>query len=389
MTPLRVAVIADYLEEGWPSMNLVAETIAATLQGQSGVQAELIRPPMPLRLQSVLGERGRNPDRLLARFWSYPQSVARLAKNFDVFHITDHSYSQLVHALPPGRCLVTCHDIDTFRCLLDPASDITSVPRPWWFRRMAAHILNGLRKAGHVACVSQSTANELRQTQWIEESRLSVIPNGVNEEYFGPVAPAQRQWSEDWLRQKGIASCPLLLHVGSTIERKRIDVLLEAFAAARYQLPNLQLLRVGGAFTPPQAALAERLGLLGAIHNFPFLDRSQLQALYCQASLVVQPSSYEGFGLPVAEAQASGAVVLASDIPVLREVGGDAAFFCPVGDIPQWSRQIIDLIELGTKDPARWQACRSASQHSARRFRWGEVANSLVYRYQYLAGLMG
>jgi glycosyltransferase involved in cell wall biosynthesis len=385
MKPLRVAIIADYLEEGWPSMNLVAETIAATLLQRPGIQSELIRPPMPHRLQSLLGERGRNPDRLLARFWSYPQTVARLASSFDVFHVTDHSYSQLVHALPPGRCLVTCHDIDTFRCLLDSASE----PRPWWFRRMAAHILQGLRKAGHVACVSQSTANELRQAQWIEDSRLSVIPNGVNEEYFGPVAPAQRQWAEDWLVQKGIASCPLLLHVGSTIERKRIDVLLESFAAARHQLPDLQLLRVGGAFTPVQAALAERLGLTPAIHNFPFLDRSQLQALYCRASLVVQPSSYEGFGLPVAEAQASGAVVLASDITVLREVGGDAAFFCPVSDVPSWGRQIVDLIQLGTKDPARWQACRSASQHSARRFRWGEVANSLVDRYQYLAGLMG
>ena len=70
----------------------------------------------------VLGRRPwfRNADRLLNRFVNYPRYLRQHASEFDVFHIVDHSYAQLVHELPAARTVVTCHDLDTFRCLLDP-----------------------------------------------------------------------------------------------------------------------------------------------------------------------------------------------------------------------------------------------------------------------------
>jgi len=49
---------------------------------------------------------------------------------FDLFHLVDHSYSQLIHDLPPGKAVITCHDLDTFRCVLEPASAASAlVPR--------------------------------------------------------------------------------------------------------------------------------------------------------------------------------------------------------------------------------------------------------------------
>src|SRR5262249_58441189 len=96
-----------------------------------------------------------NADRLLNRFWDYPRLLGRLARRggFDLFHLVDHSYAQLVLALPPGRVVVTCHDLDAFRCLLEPGRE----PRPAWFRAMARRTLGGLRRAAFIACDSEAT----------------------------------------------------------------------------------------------------------------------------------------------------------------------------------------------------------------------------------------
>ena len=141
---------------------------------------------------------------------------------------------------------------------------------------------------------------------------------------------------------------PDLLHVGSTIPRKRIDLLLEIFAAMRRAYPGARLIKAGGGLRPEQTRQAEALGVADAIVTLPFFvpsERGILAAVYRRAALVLQPSDAEGFGLPVAEALACGATVLASDLPALREVGGDAAAYCPVGDIDAWTTAAAALLQ--------------------------------------------
>ena len=65
-----------------------------------------------------------NADRLLNRMWDFPRFARKQVSRFDVFHVCDHSYAQLVHALPAERTGVYCHDLDTFRCLLGPARNL-------------------------------------------------------------------------------------------------------------------------------------------------------------------------------------------------------------------------------------------------------------------------
>jgi glycosyltransferase involved in cell wall biosynthesis len=91
------------------------------------------------------------------------------------------------------------------------------------------------------------------------------------------------------------------------------------------------------------------------------VSRSDLAGLYRSASLVLVTSDAEGFGLPVAEALASGTMVVASDIPVLREVGGDAAVYAPVADVQMWTAKVIDHLVNPAADPDR-----------ASRLKWGE-----------------
>src|SRR5262249_36280105 len=130
---------------------------------------------------------------------------------------------------------------------------------------------------------------------------------------------------------------PILLHVGSHIPRKRIDVLVDVFAAVRARLPDVKLVQVGPTWSLELATRIDQLSVAGSVVQMRGLSRGQLAALYRRAAVVLVPSEAEGFGLPVIEALACGAPVVASDIPTLREAGGTAAVYCPVGDVPAWA----------------------------------------------------
>ncbi|CAN5784740.1 hypothetical protein BH23PLA1_BH23PLA1_00600 [soil metagenome] len=388
--PIRLALALDYEEEGWPSMDLVGEMIALGLADRhaGAVVAEPLRPAFRPRLTRWPGVCGlglaRNADRLLNRFRDYPRAVAdRLRRDrFDVFHVVDHSYSQLLHVLPADRTVVTCHDLDTFRCLLKPERE----PRPRWFRAMAGHILEGFRQASVVVCVSEATRRAILSHDLIPPDRLQVIPNGIPVEFSADPDPLADAEAARLLGPADPAGPLELLHVGTTIPRKRIDVLLEVVAEVRRQWPAALLVRAGGPLTEEQRRLASKLGLAGSIVELPRLDRRVLAAVYRRSALVLQPSEAEGFGLPVAEALACGADVLASDLEVLREVGGEAAAYRPVADVPAWAAAVGERLERRRSDPDARQALQAAGIERVAGFRWSTHVDRLVEIYRTLAG---
>src|SRR5258707_15211653 len=97
----------------------------------------------------------------------------------------------------------------------------------------------------------------------------------------------------------------------------------------------------------------------------PFLERKVLASVYRRAAVVLLPSDAEGFALPLVEAMACGRPVVASDLPVLREVGGDAAFYCSAPDANSWIQTACAL--LGGRDDRDRVRARTAW---AARFSW-------------------
>ena len=362
---IRLAVVRDFRAEGWPSMDLCADELIAHLP--PSVAAADVAPPFRRWLGWIPGLRraGFNADRVLNRHFLLPRVVRRAAKDADFVHIVDHTYAHLVSAGPPGRAGVYCHDLDAFRCLREPESE----PRPWWFRRLARRTLDGLRKAAIVFHNSASTGERLSALGLVLADRLVHAPLGVAPE-FSPNAAA--------IELPIAIRTPFLLHVGNNIPRKRLDVLLDVFAELRRRRNDLHLVQVGGPWPRELAEQIERLGIGGYLTQVHGFSRGQLAELYRRASAVLVTSDAEGFGLPVIEALACGTPVVASDLPTLREAGGAAIDYCPVGEIAAWTDAVTRVVTSS-------RISREERLSQAAKFSWREHGRIIADAYLRLA----
>lgn len=326
MDRIKLALLPDFVEEGWPSMELVATQLNQGLKShwKETFDSELLRPPFQSHftfLPSIV-------DRIINRFVTYPQFIRPRVNQFNLFHICDHSYAHLAHELPIGKFGVYCHDIDTFRSgkhLLKP---------------LTGKILSGLKKAEVVFYSTESVRKEILDRKLVQESKLIHAPYGVSEEFTPSIHENESQSDEKFL-----------LHVSSCIPRKRIDVLLKIFIEISKTYPQLNLIQVGGEWSTEHKDIIHSAGVESRIQQLKGLSRKELASLYRKCELVLLPSESEGFGIPVIESLACGAKVIASDIPVLREVGKDAVTYCPVGDISKWVAAIKSTLQDSNYGP--------------------------------------
>lgn len=361
---MRVALIFDYPEEQWHSMNLCAQMLLNHWRNDRTWQPDRICPSFQHRLTRFpkFGSRKAafNSDRLLNRFWDYPNYIKHMSAKFDVFHVCDHTYAQLVHELPAHRTGVYCHDIDAFRSIIEPQQE----PRPRWYRVMSQRILDGLQKAAIVFYSTQAVRQQIEQYQLADPARLVHAPLGIAPEF-----------SVDSEISVSIDD-PFIMHIGSCIPRKRIDVLLDVFSELNESYPELRLVKVGGDWTPEQQQQLDRLNIRSKIIHLHNLPTTTIAALYRQAEAVLVTSDAEGFGLPLIEALACGAIAVASDLPVLREVAGNAALYCPVGEISAWAKTIQAVLNHPSEAPDR-----TLRLDQARRYSWQTHADTIMQAY--------
>jgi glycosyltransferase involved in cell wall biosynthesis len=373
MVQKRLAIICDYLEENWHSMDLCAQMLCNHLQVEhsASIQSIQVSPTFNNRCQKIPGigkkQFAYNSDRLINRFWDYPQYLKNRVQDFDFYHIADHSYAQLAHVLPPERTGVYCHDIDAFRSLIEPEKE----PRPDWYQAMSRRILGGLQSCAVVFYSTAEVRKQIEHYQLVEPSRLVHAPYGIAPEFSINPEP-------DILAQ--IPKQPFILHVGSCIPRKRIDILLEVFARVRNVYPELQLVKVSGEWSASQQQQITQLNISDSIIHLQGLQRSTIAALYQQASVVLLTSETEGFGLPVIEALACGAIVVASDIPVLREVGQEGVIYCSMADVPVWAETVVQLLSNPITAPRL-----NLRLYQAQKYSWSNHAQIIAKSYLKLA----
>lgn len=213
------------------------------------------------------------------------------------------------------------------------------------FNRAALHQCLGQIDA--VACVSHSTLSRLKSTYpQLVLKRVQVVCNSV-EQAAPAIAETQ---AEDWERQ------PFLLCVAQHRRNKNIMLVLRVFERLLHNrqvdpLTRLIVIGIPGPETPSLLQFIAAAGLKQSVILMNGISDARLQRCYRNCSLLLAPSSVEGFGLPVAEALLAGCRVVCSDIPAFRELGGIHCHFVPLG--PQEVRAFAEAIRvaLGQKPP--------------------------------------
>jgi glycosyltransferase involved in cell wall biosynthesis len=246
-------------------------------------------------------------------------------------------------------------------------------------------------EADAVVCVSRATETAFLSAFPQARGRTHVVHHGVGAE-FKPAGEA----AVAAIRAKLGLHRHFLLFVGLLSTRKNLLVLLDAFAELARAHEELHLVLAG---LPSHgfeeiAAAVECHPFRARVRRPGFVADADLPALYSAAECLVFPSLSEGFGLPVLEAFACGTPVVASDLPVLREVGGDELAVAPAGDAAALARACGEVLArapaAGADDPARarriaragrftWDAAAAATLQAWRaaldRFRRGPRAN--------------
>jgi glycosyltransferase involved in cell wall biosynthesis len=266
--------------------------------------------------------------------WSVPRLLRRLQPRVAHF----------VHSLPlrvPCPAVLTVQDLSFER-------------EPSLMRRrdravFRAVVPRSVRRAARVLAISERTKRDLVELYRVPEEKIVVTPLGVD--------PAFRPGNDG----RGT----FLLFVGAIQDRK--DPLAAAAAASSLGLP---LVAVG---PEKDRGLAEQLRVAG-VDVRGYVPKEELARLYRDAAVLVLPSRYEGFGLPVVEAMASGTPVVAAPDEALREVAGDAAIFAP-------AEELAAGIELALADRDRLVA---AGLERARHFSWEETARRTLAVYREL-----
>lgn len=171
------------------------------------------------------------------------------------------------------------------------------------------------------------------------------------------------------------------LHVGTVEPRKNVPTLLAAWRLLRARGAHPPTLVLCGGFgwkaeeVRRDIAEAEREGW--AVH-LGYVGNAELAALYRGAELVALPSFYEGFGLPAIEALAAGAPLVASDLPVLREVAGDAALYAPPDRPDLWADRMGEVLA----DSGLREDLRTRERERAGRFDWHRAADETAKAFQ-------
>jgi glycosyltransferase involved in cell wall biosynthesis len=361
---MSLGVVQDFREENWVSMDFVAEMLLQ--QYNSTFADEVEARPILARFRRIAtapvamrnNPRALNADRLLNRYWGYPRYLRRHLPECARYHVVDHSYAQLTLELPADRTGVYLHDIDPFRCLVTPER----APASRLVRRLMRRVLRGVQRAAVVFYATAAARDEIVQHQLVDPQRLVWAPLGTAREYhYAPESPAISDFT-------GLPDdTPFLLHVGSCVPRKRIDIVLETFARLRSAHPNLHLLKIGGTWSKEHEAIIDRHQLRSAIVHRLEVARVDVARAYRRAAVVLFPSEREGFGLPVIEALACGAIVVASDIPPLLEVGGNAVDFCPLPDVDCYVATIDRVLRRPETAPSLATRLAQAGQFSWKR----------------------
>jgi glycosyltransferase involved in cell wall biosynthesis len=290
-------------------------------------------------------------------------------------HICDHSnaiYARSLHGLP---VVVTCHDLLAVRGGL---GEDTETPATVTGKLLQQWIVRGLESATVVACDSKATLRDAERLVPRDDGKpaLELITLGLSYPYrLLPAGQARARLEAFPAIRDG---APFVLHVGSNLRRKNREGVLRIFARCRESWNGL-LVFAGDPLSDSLHSLGQQLGVSDRILEVPNAANETFEALYNCATALLFPSTFEGFGWPIAEAHACGCPVLCADREPMTEVAGEAALVHRVEDEAGFAADLLRLTD--PEERARWSA---KALENAKRFSTERMISQYLKLYRSL-----
>ena len=362
---MRIAIDATALLLRSAGIKSVLYHWLQALQALAGSDAVVAYPPMP-----ELG--GLDQEGSVADRWPTLRGIVMAVANqrlglpfpqwctrgADVFHSSNQ-----VRTPPRGMKLTaTIHDMTCWK--MPELHTAANVAADWRYAKMV------LTRADGLIAVSEHSRRDALEVLGLAPERIVAIPNGVSEEYFRAVPK---------LRAK-----PYVLHVGTIEPRKNIDRLLDAWAMMRPELrAEYELIVAGPAGWASGPTVARLQSAPESVRWLGYVAEKDLPSLTAGASVLAYPSLYEGFGLPLAEAMASGVACVTSNVSSMPEVAGEGARLVDPLSVSELSGALSGLLE---NPEERARLGHAGHARAAALYRWPLVAERSLEFFRRVIG---
>lgn len=237
-----------------------------------------------------------------------------------------------------------------------------------------------IKEADHIITVSDFSKGEIISAYGIAPEKISVVYNGVSPDYHPLSSEAKQEVRENYLN-----GYPYFLYLGAIHPRKNIISLIRAFEQFKDRVQSdFHLVIAGRAswYTAEVFRSVRESVRKDDIHLPGFVEAGAARELIASAHALIYPSRYEGFGLPVIEAMASGVPVMCSSTTSLPEIAGEAALFFDPSDV----NQLVDHMIAISEDEALRQKYIALGHQRVKLFSWENAADAMYSIFQKYAG---
>ncbi len=378
--PIKIILIGNYVKDQQESMLKFASMLNSGFH-DAGYNSEIWSPVVFFgkffsSTQSGIGKWFGYVDKwllfpLLIRYRLRKKAI-RMGFHF---HVCDHSNSPYLKHLPNESTAITCHDVLAIRGAFGyadaycPSSRMGKIFQKW--------ILRDLIKAKLIASVSQTTLRQLIEISGKDNGgrkEWKVIYNAYNADFH---AMNKREQHEVLKGADINYEKPFILHVGSSLPRKNRGLLLEMVALLGDKW-NGNIYFAGDPATQIETKRAVKLNLTERVKFVIKPDHQTLLALYNACDAFIFPSFSEGFGWPVIEAQACGAIVIASNVEPMPEVSGGAALHAKPESAGEFANAFFALKDVSLRTELKEKGFRNT-------FRFNQ--STMIKKYLQLHGL--
>lgn len=364
---MRIALFLNLMDQKWTSLSMerYGVELRKNLDKIKKEADDIIgfQPSIP-RALTYLPSRWRYQ---LSRFYYYPFYAQRHEGN--VNHIIDHSFAQISQFLNHEKTVVTCHDLIPLKYLPDG----TRVEKDPTSLDLFKKSVNYLKEVKCVIVDSEATKKDLISMLEIPESKIRVI-------YLGRNIAFQIVTNTTEVKTKlALPARPVLLHVGNTLPYKNLEKIFSCLKILKEEKVTFIFVKVGPEFTSSQKQLIEEFDLKDDIIEAGFLTEKELIQLYNLSSVLLYPSLFEGFGLPVLEALSCGLPAVISKNTSLEEIAGDTLIGVDPQNEQEISQEVKRLVNLKSEE---LKELKKTLVEQAEKFNWEKTAMETYKVYE-------